>query len=322
MIRASRYLLSLLALWFVTTANAQNWPERPIKFISSQAAGGGTDIIGRIIADQLSARVGQPVVYENRPGGGNKIGTEAAAHSAPDGYTYFYATAAALVVDPYTFKSLPYDPIKDFTVISKIAEVSFMVLAHPSVPAKNLPELFAYAKANPDKVAVATDGARRFSGMIAAWLNKLGGTSMSYVPYTQMTQGVQDVLAGRLQLLIIAVPAAKGHLAAGTLKALAVTSLKRLPEYPDVPAVSETFPGFDFAGWFALAAPTGVPAATIERVHKEINTILQDPAVSAKLKSMGFVPYGGGTLKDTQDYVQAQHAAWGKLVNEIGLKPE
>lgn len=319
-----RMFLTLALLFAIGGAagQAQNWPDRPLKFISSQAAGGGTDLIGRIIADRLSARVGQPVVYENRPGGGNKIGTEAAAHSAPDGYTFFYATAAALVVDPYTFKSLPYDPIKDFTVISRIAEVSFMVLAHPDVPVKNLPELFAYAKANPDKVSVATDGARRFSGMIAAWLNKLGGTRISYVPYTQMTQGIQDALSGRVQLIIIAVPTAKGHIAADNLRPLAVTSLKRLPEFPDVPAVSETFPGFDFAGWFALAAPTEVPAPIIERVHKELNAILQDPEVSGKLKSMGFVPYGGGTLKGTQDYIAAQYKAWGTLVQEIGLAPE
>src|SRR6185503_8354337 len=249
-------------------AQAQGWPDRPIKFISSQAAGGGTDVIGRLVADQLSARVGQPIVFENRPGGGNVIGTQAAARSAPDGYTFFFATAAALVTDPYTFKSLPYNPMKDFTVVSDIAHVSFMILAHPDVPAKNLPELIAYAKANPDKLAIATDGARRFSGMIAAWINKLAGTKISYVPYTQMTQGIQDVLAGRVQLIIIAVPAAKGHVAAGKLKPLAVTSLKRLPEYPDVPAVAETFPGFDFAGWFALAAPKGTPPAIIERVHK------------------------------------------------------
>ena len=322
MIGIVRRLLIPALMLAATHAQAQNWPDRPIKFISSQAAGGGTDIIGRIVADQLSSRVGQPVVYENRPGGGNKIGTEAAAHSAPDGYTYFYATAAALVVDPYTFKSLPYDPIKDFTVISRVAEVTFMVLAHPDVPAKNLPELFAYAKANPDKIAVATDGARRFSGMVAAWLNKLAGTNISYVPYTQMTQGIQDVLAGRVQLVIIAVPAARGHVAAGKLRALAVTSLKRLPEYPDVQAVAETFPGFDFAGWFALAAPARVPPPIIERVHKEVNAILQDPAVSGKLKSMGFVPYGGGTLKQTQDYIDSQHKAWATLVKEIGLQPE
>ena len=182
------------------------------------------------MADQFSARVGQPVIYENRPGGGNVIGTQAAARSAPDGYTFFFASAAALVTDPYTFKSLPYDPMKDFTVISQIAEVTFVLLAHPDVPAKNLTELIAYAKANPDKLSVATDGARRFSGMIAAWINKLAGTQISYVPYTQMPQGVQDVLAGRVQLVILAIPAARGHIAAGKLRALAVTSLQRQPD--------------------------------------------------------------------------------------------
>ena len=176
-----------------------------------------------------------------------------------------------------------------------------MVLAHPDVPVKNLAELFAYAKANPDKLAVATDGARRFSGMIAAWLNKLAGTQISYVPYTQMTQGVQDVLAGRVQLLIIAVPTANGHVTSGKLRALAVTSPKRLPEFPDVPAVAETFPGFDFAGWFVLAAPTGVPAPIAARVNRETAAILTDPAMSRNW-AMGFVPWrrhpeGGARLR-------------------------
>src|SRR2546430_219588 len=195
---ARRLLLPALML-AATHVQAQSWPDRPIKFISSQAAGNGTDVVGRLVADRLSARVGQPIVFENRPGGGNVIGTQAAVRSAPDGYTFFFASAAALVTDPYTFKSLPYNPMKDFAVISRIAEVTFTVLAHPDVPAKNLPELFAYAKANPDKLAIATDGPRRFSGMIAAWLNKLAGTSISYVPYTQMTQGLQDMIAGRVQ---------------------------------------------------------------------------------------------------------------------------
>jgi tripartite-type tricarboxylate transporter receptor subunit TctC len=318
-----RWLIPLVtALGCSATAHAQAWPDRPIKFISSQAAGGGTDIIGRLVADQLSARVGQPIVYENRPGGGNVIGTQAAARSAPDGYTYFFATAAALVTDPYTFKSLPYDPMKDFVVISSIAEVTFMVLAHPNVPAKSLPELFAYAKANPDKLAIATDGARRFSGMIAAWLNKLAGTQMSYVPYTSMTQGIQDVLAGRVQLIILAVPSAKGHIANGTLRPLAVTSAQRLEEYTNVPTVAETFAGFDFSGWWVLAAPTGVPADIIERVNREVGAILKDPAVVARLRNAGFVSRGGGSLKEVRDYVQAQYEAWGRLVREIGLKPE
>jgi tripartite-type tricarboxylate transporter receptor subunit TctC len=300
----------------------QNWPERPIRFISSQAAGGATDIVGRLVADQLSARVGQPIVYENRPGGGNVIGTQAAARAAPDGYTFFFATAAALVTDPYTFKSLPYDPMKDFTIVSDIAEVSFIVLAHPSVPVKSLSELFAHAKTAPDKLAIATDGARRFTGMIAAWMNKLAGTEISYVPYTQMTQGVQDALAGRLQLIVIAAPAARGHIASGALRPLAVTSAKRLPDFPDIPTVAETFPGFDFTGWFVLVAPTGVPEAILARVNREMAGIMTDPAIVTKLRDVGFISHGGGTMQQAREYVLAQHAAWGKLVQEIGLQPE
>jgi tripartite-type tricarboxylate transporter receptor subunit TctC len=320
---AIRGILAGLALLGATAAaEAQNWPDRPIKFISSQAAGGGTDTIGRLVADQLSAKVGQPVIYENRPGGGNVIGTQAAARSAPDGYTFFYASAAALVTDPHTYKSLPYDPMKDFTVISNIAEVSFMLLAHPEVPAKSLTELIAYAKANPDKLQVATDGPRRFSGLIAAWINKLAGTNISYVPYVQMTQGIQDVIAGRVQLVIIAVPTARGHVAAGKLVPLAVTSAKRLQGFPNVQTVAETFPGFDFAGWWVLAAPTGVPAPILQRVNTEVGAILNDPAVAEKLTNIGFMNRGGGTMQQTRDYVEAQHKAWGTLVKEIGLQPE
>ncbi len=315
-------LFSLLILGTSQAANAQNWPDRPVKFISSQAAGGGTDMIGRLVADQLSAKIGQPVVYENRPGGGNVIGTQAAARSAPDGYTFFYASAAALVTDPHTYKSLPYDPTKAFDVISNIAEVSFMVLAHPDVPAKTLPELIAYAKANPDKLQIATDGPRRFSGLVAAWINKLAGINISYVPYVQMTQGIQDVIAGRVDLVILAVPAARGHIAAGKLKALAVTSAKRLKDYPDVATVAEVFPGFDFSGWWVLAAPAGVPTPIQQRVNSELSVILKDPGVVEKMTNVGFVSRGGGTQQQVRDYVAGQHAAWGTLVKEIGLQPE
>jgi tripartite-type tricarboxylate transporter receptor subunit TctC len=312
--------MALLAC--AATASAQNWPDRPIKFISSQSAGSGTDMIGRMVADQLGAKVGQSIVFENRPGGGNVIGTQAAARSAPDGYTFFYASAAAIVTDPHTYKSLPYDPMKDFTPISSIAEVSFMLLAHPSVPAKSLPELIAYAKANPDKLQIATDGPRRFSGLIAAWINKLAGTKISYVPYVQMTQGIQDVIAGRVQLIILAVPAARGHITSGALRPLAVTSAKRLQAYADVAAVSETFHGFDFAGWWVLVAPTGVPAPIVARVNREMVTILKDPAVVEKMRNVGFISRGGGALSEVQAYVQSQHKAWGTLVKEIGLQPE
>ena len=280
-----RWLLPVaFAVSAAVSANAQNWPDRPIKFISSQAAGGGTDIIGRLVADQLSARVGQPVVYENRPGGGNVIGTQAAARSAPDGYTFFFATAAALVTDPYTFKSLPYDPMKDFMpVVSRIAEVIFMVLAHPDVPAKYLTELFAYAKANPDKLSIATDGR---SGASPAWSRVVAQQARRHEDFARALHrrwdaGIQDVIAGRVpahhprrpRSRSVAVARGQAPPAGGDV------SRSGCRELPDVPAVAETFPGFDFAGWLLLAAPTGVPSRSSERVNRELDGIMKDPAV-------------------------------------------
>ena len=314
--------LSLLMIGAHHTADAQSWPDRPIRFITSQAAGNATDIICRIVADRLSRALGQQIIVENRPGGGNLIGTQAAARAAPNGYTFFLATAAALVTDPYTFKSLPYDPMKDFVIVSKVAEVSFMIMAHPSVPAASLPELFKLAKTEPDKLSIATDGQRRFSGMIAAWLNKLAGTRISPVPYTAMTQGIQDAIAGRVQLIILGVPTAATAIANNTLRPLAVTSARRLPAYESVPAVSEIFPGFDFTGWMALAAPTGTPSEVLVRINREMNAILEDPTVVNRLRDIGFVTHGAGSLQEARDYVLMQYEAWGKLVREIGLQPE
>jgi tripartite-type tricarboxylate transporter receptor subunit TctC len=303
-------------------ATAQTWPDRPIKFISSQAAGNATDTMARLTADLVGKRLGQTIVVENRPGGGNVIGTQAAARAAPDGYTFFFATAAPLVSDPYTFKNLPYDTRKDFVPVARVAEVAFAILAHPSVPANNLKELFALAKADPSRFTFATDGTRRFSGMIVAWLNKLAGTSMLQVPYKAQTQGVQDTIAGRVQLVIVAVPGGRQLVQTGKLKALAVTTKTRSPTLPDAQTVAETFPGFDFPGWWLVVAPTGTPAPIIERMNKEINVVLKEEAVVKRLTGMAFTITAGGSPQDTADYVNAQHAAWGKLVQEIGIKPE
>ena len=318
-----RWLAVALVLAMVPgTAVAQNWPDRPIRFITSQAAGNATDLITRILADQVSARLGQPIVVENRPGGGNVIGTTAAARAAPDGYTFFLASAAVLVTDPYTFKSLPYDVTRDFTVVSKIAAVSFMLLAHPSVPAKSLSDVVKLGRTEPDKYSIATDGQRRFSGMVAAWLNKLGGMKLSQVPYTAMTQGVQDTVAGRVQFIILGVPNAAGLAQNGQLRPIGVTSLKRIPGLDQVEAIAETFSGFDFTGWWALTAPTGTPRPILERMNREVNAVLAQPELQERLRKMWFYTDGGGSLEQAQRYVQDQYAAWGKLVKEIGLQPQ
>ena len=315
-------VLSILAVAAADLAVAQKWPDRTIRFVLSQAAGNATDIIARVVADQLTNRLGQAVVVENRPGGGNVIGTQVAARSAPDGYTFFLATAAALVTDPYTFKSLPYDPMKDFVPVARVAEVPFVILAHPGLPAKDFKALVALAKKEPGKLTIATDGQRRFSGMIVSWINKLAGIDILQVPYTAQRTGVADAVAGQVNLVIVAAPVAQSLIAGKKLHPIAVTSTQRLKDYPTVPAIAETYPGFDFTGWQLLAAPTGTPADVLARMNKEVDASLRDPAVLAKVRKMGFDIPGAGTVKQAQDYVNQQHALWGKVVREIGVKPE
>ena len=304
------------------TSQVKTWPERPIKLIVTQAAGGTPDILARIVTEEVGKRIGGSFVVENRPGGGNVVGTQAGARSAPDGYTFLWATAAALVTNPYTFKALPYDPFKDFVTVGKVAEGPFMLLAHPDVPANDLPGLIAHAKANPGKLNFATDGAKNFSGMIAAWINKLGGLDIAQVPYSAMPQGAQDTIAGRVQLVVLAVPSARPLMEAGKLKALATSMPKRVPGLEKIAAVAETFPGFDLTGWMVLSAPAGTPPAIVDHVNRELDAVLKTPAMVKRLAEIGFFTDGAGTLAEAAAYVKAQHEAWGKIIPAIGINPE
>jgi tripartite-type tricarboxylate transporter receptor subunit TctC len=303
-------------------ARAETWPAKPMKMIVTQAAGGTPDIICRSIGVRLTRALGEQIVVENRPGAGNTIGAQAAARSRPDGYTFLFATAAVLVTNPYTFKTLPYDPIADFTQVGLVAKGPFVVLAHPSVPAKTLGELFAYDKANPGKLTFATDGPRNFSGILAAWLSKLGGASIVQVPYATMPQGVQDTLAGRTQVTILAVPSAAPHIGSGALRPLAVSSLQRLPNYPDIPPISDTFPGVEVIGWFTIAAPAKTPHDIIVRLNQELDKILRDPEVVNQLATVGFFTEGAGTPDEARAFIKTQYDLWGKITREIGLQPE
>ena len=320
----SRLCLALvLLLAGVGAASAQAaWPVRPIKMIVSQAAGGAPDILCRMVTEEVSKRIGERFIIENRPGGGNVLGAQAAARSAPDGYTFLWATAAALVTNPYTFKSLPYDPVKDFVAVGRVAEAAFVLAAHPSVPVKTLPELIAYAKANPGKLNIATDGAKNFSGMVAAWINKLGGIDIPQVSYSTMPQGAQDAVAGRVQLTILAIQAAMPLVESGKLNALGLSMGRRAPGFENLPAIAETFPGFDLTGWMLIAAPTGTPDAILQRFNRELGAVLRQPELVKRLAEIGFFTDGAGSLAEASAYVKDQYAVWGRLVSEIGLKPE
>ncbi len=317
-----RTLLLVTLLGAAMQAVAQSWPNKPVKLIVSQAAGGAPDIVARLVSDRLSRMWAQQVLVENRPGSGNIIGAQLAARAAPDGYTLFFATAAALVTNPYTFKTLPYDPARDFVPVGMVGKAPFFVLVHPSVPAKTLSELIALEKSQPGKLTYATDGPRNFSGLVAAWLNKLGGVNILQVPYATMPQGVQDTVAGRTQVVILAIPVAAPQIQRGALRPLAFTSAKRAPGYEDVPTVAETFSGFDFVGWFAFVAPAGTPQDVIRRVNRDLDTVLKDPEIVQRLRGMGIFTDGADTPEGTGAFVRAELATWGKVVREIGLQPE
>lgn len=314
--------LTLFVLPFCLSASAQDWPNRPVKFIVTQAAGATPDIIARLLADKLGQAIGQQVIVENRPGGANAVGAQAAARSAPDGYTFLFATAAALVTNPHTFKSLPYDAIKDFTPVAGIARVPFFVMVNPDVEARTLAELVALEKKQSVRLSVATDGQRNFSGMLTSWISKLGDVSFTQVPYTAMPSGIQDTLAGRVQVVILAVPSAAPYMAQGTLRAIATSSAQRVPGFDQVAPIAETYPGFDFIGWFVLVAPAKTPTEIVQRVNREMDKILKDVQVRERMQKVGFYSDGAGTPESTAAYVDAQYHAWGRVVKEIGLQPE
>jgi len=319
----SRISLAVLALALLSGhAQAQGWPSRPIRAIVSFAAGSAPDIVCRFVTDRLSRSLGVTVVVDNRPGSGNIIAAQAAARSAPDGYNFFCATAATLVSNPHTFKSLPYDPARDFVTVGFIARNPFFVLVNPEVPAKTLAELAAYDKANPGKLSFATDGLRNFTGMMAAWLNKIAGTSMLLVPYAGMPLGVQDTIAGRTQVTILAIPLAAPRIKAGELRPLAGSFAKRIPGFEDVPAIAETYPGFELVGWFLMLAPAGTPDEIVQRMNREMDKVLKDPDTVHKLNVMGFFTDGAETPEAVAEAVRADTAKWGRIVKEIGIQPE
>ena len=316
-----RFLFALLYL-FAGFAFAQDWPSRPVKFIVSQPPGTSPDIVARFLADRLSRQLGQSVVVENRPGGQNVIGAQAVAKAPADGYTYFFATTAAIVTNPLTFKSLPYDPERDFMPVAMIAKSPMVIAVNPSVAAKTLAELVALDKSQPGKLAAANEGAKTFSGMMSQMLNKTAGTLLLQVPYNGVSPAIQDTIAGRTQVVLVSSAAMLPFLKRGDLRPLAVSAGKRVRGLEDVPTLSETYPGFEYVGWFALLAPTGTPAAVIQRVNRDMDKVLADPDIAQRLYDFGLVNEGAGTPESLNDFLRAERDRWSKLVKEIGLQPE
>jgi tripartite-type tricarboxylate transporter receptor subunit TctC len=315
-------ICAVLATTVAAPAFSQSWPTKPVKVIISQPPGTAPDIITRLLTEQLSKSFGQGFVVENRPGAQNIVGAQAAAKSAADGYTFFVATAAALVTNPMTFKQLPYDPAKDFIPVSMVGKGPFLLVANAKVPASSLRELVALDKSEPGSLKLANEGPKSFGGMIAAWINNVAGTKILLVPYNVNSQGIQDTLGGTTELSVQAVPAVASMVRRGDLKAIAVTSGQRLPGFENVPTVAETYPGFEATGWFIMVAPTGTPADIVQRMNAEMDRALKNPTTNSRMRDLGIFSDGAGTPREVLEFVEVERSKWTKVVRDIGIQPE
>ena len=318
-------LAAFLCLLTPTLAQAQtpiqDWPQRTVTFIVSQAAGSSPDVMARLVSDRLSKSLGQGVVIENKPGGGNVIGANAAARAAPDGYTLFFATSAALVTNPYLMKNLSYDPLKDFAPVTLVTRSHQLVVVHPELPAKSMAELIAGDKAAPGKLSIGVDSPRNLAGVTAQAINKRGGTSLVLVPYPNINSGLQDTVAGRVQVGIYSESIVGGLVQEGRMRALAVASGKRSRLFPQLPTVSETLPGFDFSGWFMLMAPTGTPAAVIDRLNREVVEATRDGKIREMAPKLGF-ELDAGSPESAAQFLRDQLQLWDKITKELGIEPQ
>jgi tripartite-type tricarboxylate transporter receptor subunit TctC len=320
-----RQFLSLAGLAFATPAAsrlafAQAWPSRPVRWVVPFTAGGSTDLIARIIAQWLTDRLGQSVVVENRPGGGTNIAVQAVVNAPPDGYTLLF-TVTTNTINPSLYKSLPFDFKRDIVPVAGLAELPLVLVVHPSVPAKTVPEFIAHCKANPGKVILASFGARTVSHLVIELIKSSTDIDVLHVPYPGGSAMMTDMLPGRIQAGVDALPNQVPHIKSGAVRALAVMSTARTPALPDVPTMAEVIPSFDISGWTGVGAPRGTPAEIIERLNREINAGLANPGIRARFADVGAVPVLF-TPAQAAARIASDTEKWAKVVERAGIKPE
>jgi tripartite-type tricarboxylate transporter receptor subunit TctC len=298
------------------------FPDKPVKFILSQPPGSGPDNVARLLGDRLARALGQPIVIENKPGGQNIIGAQAAARSPADGYSLYFATTAALVTNKYLFKSMPYDPEKDFVPVAFIAKSPFAVVVKAESPITSMQDLIARSRAEPGKVSLANEGPRTFGGIIARVINARTQMQANLVGYASVGVAVQNIIGGHADAAVADVASTAALVRQGRLRYLAVTAAKRVAGWEQVPALSELLPGFEMVGWFAVVAPVGTPAAAIQRMNKEINTLLGDADVAQRMATIGPIAESMGAPEQTGAFLTLEHQRWSRAAQEIGLLPE
>jgi tripartite-type tricarboxylate transporter receptor subunit TctC len=312
-----RALAALLVATLPLTAAGQSWPDRPVKIIVPFGPGGFTDVAARILQKELSASLGQPVVVENKPGAGSTIGTAEVANAKPDGYTLAMISTTH-VISPHLYKQMPYDPIKAFTPVMKLAEGPYVLVVHPSLPAKNVAELISLARAQPGTIDYASSGNGSAQHLVGALFNSTAGVKMNHVPYKGSNQAMNDLVGGQVKVSFVGVPNALPNLANGKLRALGVSTAKRYAELPDVPTIAEAgLPGYDATVWLGLLAPAGTPREVVQKINTEIAKVLST-AEAKKLMASAGVDVAIAPSDDFGALLRSELDRWGKVVKETG----
>jgi len=301
-------------------ASAQAYPSRPIRLILGFAAGGSADIVARLIAQFVSDRIGQPVIVENRTGASSNLAGEAVARSAPDGYTLLYVTTVNAINATF-FDNLKFDLKRDFAPVSGVTRVPNVLEVNPSVPANNVAEFIAYAKANPGKLNMASTGNGTSIHLAGELFKAMTGVNLIHVPYRSPPQAMTDLLAGQVQVMFDVMTQGLQHIKEGRLRALAVTTAARSDALPDVPTVAETVPGYEASSWSGVCAPSGTPAWIVAMLNKEINAALTDPTIKARLTSIGSIAIIGSPA-EFATFVAEETDKWGKVVRAANVKAE
>ena len=321
----SRYLSIIgmcFALVFTISSQAQNtsYPARAIKFIVPITPGGSNDVVARVIAQKLSEQWGQSVTVDNRPGAGMNLGADIVAKSPADGYTWLLGANNIFVTNPHMGK-MPFDVFKDFTPISQVALVPFVLVVHPSVPAKTVTELVAYAKANPDKLNFGSSGNGSPQQLATEMLNHAAGIQMQHVPYKGALPVITDLIGGRLQVFIGAVNSLLPHIKDGKLRLIASAGGKRISSFPDLPTIAETIPGVELDVWLGVFMPAGVPKDIINKVNGDIVRVLQLPEVKSNLNGQG-IEAAPSTPEALTNTIKEDYTRWGKVIKETNIKAD
>ncbi len=321
MLRCSLLLVLTVNSALLSVTAFAAYPDRPIRLVAPFPPGGGVDLVARVLAQALSDSFKIQVIVDNRAGATGRIGTELVAKAAPDGYTLLLGSVGANAIIPAAYRNLPYDAVNDFAPIGLVASAPYVLVVHPSLPAKNLKELIALARAKPDALTYASSGNLSGAHLSGEFINYLAKVQMLHVPYKGAAPAMNDLLGGQVAITFAAISGAVPFVQSGRLRALGVTGPKRSPTFPDVPAIGEVLKGYDVSQWYGLFAPAGTPKDVVARLHEEMVKALDKPDVRKRLVDIGADPVGG-TPEQLAAQVKAEITRWGTVIKAAGIKPE